>query len=63
MGTKLVQGECRTKQKPWFLFFMPSRSLTWAKPKCARRVQDKTSDKAFASVFTAFEPPGWQLLP
>jgi hypothetical protein len=50
MGTKLVQGECRTKQKPWFLFFMPSRSLTWAKPKCARRVEYKANRKAFAFI-------------
>ena len=55
MGTKLVQGECRTKQKPWFLFFMPSRSLTWAKPKCAKRVQDKT--KVLVFVFHAEAQP------
>ncbi|MBR6482817.1 MAG: hypothetical protein IKT26_06295 [Bacteroidaceae bacterium] len=45
-----MQGECRTKQKLWFLFFMPSRSLTWAKPKYARRVESQTCLSFFIIV-------------
>ena len=30
---KIMQGERRTKRKLCFLLFIPSRSLSWAKPK------------------------------
>ncbi len=37
-----MQGEWNTKQNAKLLFLFPSRSLSWAKPKCARRVKSQT---------------------
>ena len=46
-----MQGEWRTKRKPCFQLFVPSRSLPWATAKGARRVENKAK-----TMFSAFCP-------
>ena len=45
-----MQGERNTKQNAKLLLLFPSRSLSWAQPKCARRAEYKTKCEAFVVI-------------
>ena len=45
-----MQGERNTKQNAKLLLLFPSRSLSWAKPKSARRAEYKTKCEAFVII-------------